>query len=125
MSAITDDNNVIRPYGPGKFNTILDSYVYSMSLDGTDEELGESDSFGWYGMLTGPITPRNAMMPKLNSAELTLLATCAGIILSENSQGFVTVEYYDDLETFNKEWTGLEKAWIEVNAPEEDYSDEN
>lgn len=33
----------IRPYGPGKFDTILDAYVYSVSCDGgCDDECGDS-----------------------------------------------------------------------------------
>ena len=43
----------IRSYGPGKFSTILDSYVYSVSLDGgCDEEEGSVDECGaWYGIM--------------------------------------------------------------------------
>jgi hypothetical protein len=33
----------IRPYGPGKFGTIVDSYVYELSLNGPDDECGDVD----------------------------------------------------------------------------------
>ena len=44
--------NGIRSYGPGKFSTVLDSYVYELSLDGgPDEEAGSVDEGGWYGFM--------------------------------------------------------------------------
>ena len=45
--------DTIRPYGPGKFSTILDSYVYQVSLEGgCDDEIGSVDQgenviFNW------------------------------------------------------------------------------
>lgn len=47
------DDNTIRSYGPGKFDTILDSYVYAVSLDGgTDDEAGDVSECGaWYGLM--------------------------------------------------------------------------
>jgi len=41
----------IRPYGPGKFDTVLDAYVYELSLAGCDDEMGEDGR--WYGLLKG------------------------------------------------------------------------
>lgn len=48
---MTNTETGIRSYGPGKFDTILDAYVYDVSLNGADDECGESDSFGWFGMM--------------------------------------------------------------------------
>jgi hypothetical protein len=37
----------IRPYGPGKFDTMLDAYVYDVSLDGgCDDEVGSVEENG-------------------------------------------------------------------------------
>jgi hypothetical protein len=36
---------MIRAYGSGKFATVLDSYVYQVSVDeGCDEETGSTDA---------------------------------------------------------------------------------
>jgi len=118
----TDDG--IRPYGPGKFNTYIDSYVYDASLDGNlDEQCGESESTGWYGLMvgtTGGVRPGlidcvpSDVVP--TDAEDTFLRAQAGAILSENSQGFVDVEYYTD-------HADLMKAWDAVSQEiEEEYS---
>jgi len=65
--------NDIRPYGPGKFNTILDSYVYSVSLDGgCDEEESNSDAGIWYGLMRNGRTifrDHDPLLETLNSAE--------------------------------------------------------
>jgi hypothetical protein len=43
---------MIRPYGPGKFSTVLDSYVYQVTLDGAcDEETGNTNGGSWYGLM--------------------------------------------------------------------------
>jgi len=102
---------VIRPYGPGKFNTILDSYVYSVSLDGgCDDETGDSPEGYWYGLMRNGRTifrDHDPMLESLNDDEQEKLTSCAGVIVSEDSNGFVTVAYY----TTDEE---LDAAWSEV-----------
>lgn len=104
---------MIRPYGPGKFNTILDSYVYSVSLDGgCDMECGESDAMGWYGMMRHGHTifrDHDPMLETLNTEEQDKLTSCAGVILSEQSQGFVYVTYYDSIPELDAAWAEIEK----------------
>jgi len=99
---------VIRPYGPGKFNTILDSYVYSVSLDGgCDEETGDSSYGNWYGLMRNGRTifrDHDPMLESLNDDEREKLTSSAGVILSEDSNGFVYVEYYDSAESLNSAW---------------------
>ena len=100
----------IRSYGPGKFDTILDCHIYQASLDGCDEETGSAVDMGvWYGLLRG----RVKVSEKLTEEEAKLLNTSVGIILSENSDGFVTVEYYSDREE-------LDAAWAECLAETEE-----
>ena len=42
----------IRSYGPGKFYTLLDSFLFEVTLDGrVDEEGSYGDSGGWYGLV--------------------------------------------------------------------------
>lgn len=85
--------------GPGKFDCRADERVYRLSLSGCDAAVGESDGFGWYGLLRGPIFG---------------LAK-AGAIISENSQGFVAVTYHDEPD-------GLEAEWSEIEAEAESWS---
>jgi hypothetical protein len=104
---------MIRPYGPGKFNTILDAYVWSVSLDGgCDDETGDVVETGvWYGMMRNGRTifrDHDPHLESLNDDEREKLTACAGVILSEDSNGFVTITYYDTDE-------GLDNAWHEVS----------
>jgi hypothetical protein len=90
----------IRPYGPGKFSTILDSLVWDMSLDGADDECGDSNIGIWYGRLNGPFS----ITADLTPAERKVVEASIGVILSENGHGFVTVDYYDDPDEFEVDW---------------------
>jgi hypothetical protein len=105
----------IRPYGPGKFSTMLDSYVYSVSLDGgCDEEEGSiSESGEWYGVMRNGRTifrDHDPMLESLTPEEQEKLTSSAGVILREDSQGFVTVDYYDTDDS-------LELAWSQIVDP--------
>jgi hypothetical protein len=110
----------IRTCGPGKFNTILDSYIYTTSLDGCDDEAGSGQD-QWVGLLRGPIPCKGSDMDvwaaaridgwDLNAAEIRQLNECEGIIIREDSSGFVDVEYYDTARE-------LELAWVLIQACE-------
>jgi hypothetical protein len=102
----------IRPYGPGKFNTILDAYVYAVSLDGgCDDEHGSVDETGcWYGLMQNGrsiFRDHDPLGETLNDAEREQLTSCAGVILSEDSQGFVNVEYFDMADELNAAWSEI------------------
>jgi hypothetical protein len=114
--------DVIRPYGPGKFDTVLDSYVYSVSLDGgCDEEEGSVSECGeWYGIMRNGRTifrDHDPMLETLNTAEQEQLTSSAGVILREDLQGFVSVTYYDTDEA-------LELAWSQIVDRFADCEDE-
>lgn len=99
----------IRSYGPGKFRTIVDQYVYMMSLDGADEDVGESCNGGtWYGKMTdlAGFSP-DIDFPELNSAERLLLCDSVGAIVSENDLGFVEVQYYTNSNEFERAWMDI------------------
>jgi hypothetical protein len=102
----------IRRYGSGKFSTILDSYVYSVSLDGgCDEEAGDVSEHGeWYGIMRNGQTifrDHDPLLETLTADEQEKLTASSGVILREDSQGFVTVTYYDNTEP-------LELAWSQI-----------
>lgn len=106
--------NVIRPYGPGKFSTVLDSYVYSVSLDGgCDAEVGDSSCGSWYGMMRNGRTIFRDHDPSLESltrAEQEKLTSAAGVIIREDSDGFAAVTYYDSMPELDNAWTEIELA---------------
>jgi hypothetical protein len=113
-----DKNHSIRPYGPGKVSTILDSYVYSVSLDGgCDEEEGSVSECGeWYGIMRNGHTifrDHDPLLETLNPAEQEKLTSSAGVILREDSQGFVYVTYYETGETLEVAWSQIVDAFHE------------
>lgn len=116
----------IRPYGPGKFDTILDSYVYTVSLDGIDEEAGDAGT-GWYGLLRGDLREAvtdaaHEAKDKLTQEELKFLAeNKAGAIIEETDQGFVSVENFSDDVVLDKEWARIVDA-VEDAEDEDDGS---
>jgi hypothetical protein len=101
--------NEIRSYGPGKFNTILDAYVYGVSLDGgCDDELS---GYGWYGLMRHGRTifkDHDPLLESLNEAEQDQLTSAAGVILHEDLQGFVYVTYYDTIEALDADWDAIQ-----------------
>jgi hypothetical protein len=116
---------MIRPYGPGKFNTVLDSYVYSVSLDGgCDEEEGSVSECGeWYGVMRNGRTifrDHDPLLETLNPAEQEKLTSSAGVILREDSNGFVSITYYDTDEALETAWSQVAGAFQEDNEEEDD-----
>lgn len=110
----------IRRYGPGKYNTILDSYIHSMVLEGMGDlscgdvtEVGFSaDSIGLGDEEALKEVERLAAENNdtLTQEERDMVLDSYGAILVENEQGFVTVDYYDDEkeEELDKDWTEIE-----------------
>ena len=121
-------NDTIRPYGPGKFSTILDSYVYSVSLDGgCDEEEGSVSECGeWYGIMRNGRTifrDHDPLLETLNTAEQDQLTSSAGVILREDSNGFVSVTYYDTDESLETAWSQIVdgfREYLEEMYPEDE-----
>lgn len=114
----------IRPYGPGKFNTILDQYVYSVSMDGgADEEESYGDGGGWYGLMRGGSSifrDHDPMLETLNTDEQELLTSSAGVILYEDSQGFVYVTYYDTDKELDAAWDKVQQDFQDANGDGDD-----
>lgn len=91
----------LRRAAPGKFEggLLVDAIVYEASLDGTGEETGDADATGWFGFLRGGIFREDAEnaasrmgFAPLTTDERAYLADAAGFILSQDGQGFVTVD---------------------------------
>lgn len=112
-----------------KFGTDVDEVLYTASLDGgPDEEVGDVQDFGWYGLLRFKAEPDGSVREFDDYAvELELspdeiaedLRGHAGGIIYEDSQGFVDV-------TLFKTEGELEKAWDELlSEAEEFYGEED
>ena len=78
---------------PGKFEGCADDrlaeVLYSISQNGCDEDCGEVDFTGWYGL----ILHRNH-----------------GYIVSEDSQGFFDYEYFESKDEARAEYAHIESA---------------
>jgi hypothetical protein len=125
------NQNDIRPYGPGKFNTILDAYVYELTLQGgCDDETGSVQENGeWYGLMRNGRTifqDHDPLLETLNAAEQELLTESAGVIVTEDDQGFVSVNYYATAAELNAAWAEVEselEAFHGEDEPEDEPED--
>ena len=94
-------------YGPGKFEACGNySHIAQYIYDNVGHSIGDSESFGWYGQFNGQIK------------HVRVFA-----IVSEDSQGFVDVDYFDDEKSLNKAWDKLETEYAHACGPEIEYGD--
>ena len=106
----------IRPYGPGKFDTILDSYVYGVTLNGGTDAEFSSASGSWFGLLRHGRTifqDHDPFLETLNDEERDKLTSAAGVIVREDSDGFVGVSYYHNEPALDAAWQQLEDEYLE------------
>jgi len=89
--------------GPGKFSDTVDEWLYDQSMIGADDELGEADTFGWYGLLLFP------ERVKVIEADTSWYFKSA--IVTENSQGFFYAETYDTIDEGKEKWKAIEKEY--------------
>ncbi len=101
----------IRRYNIGKFDTPMDEHVYAQSLDGPDETAGTVQDIGWHGFMRAPLYDASSEF-KLNEEEVKYLKSMVGAIIVENSMGFVSVEYYDDIDSMVKRWGEIQEEEI-------------
>ena len=120
----------IRSYGPGKFDSIIDSYAYDVGIDGIDEEVSIEDGGGWYGLLMLDKPAREAISQAAHNAEdeLTdeeedLLADSAAIVFHERSDGIVEVDWFDDKKAADDEWDAIQEEIEEEEEEEEEEAE--
>ncbi len=112
----------IRSYGPGKFNTILDSYVYDLTMD-SGGGFGDSESFGYYDSvelgkegLKDIAKLAKEAKDKLTLEECRVIRNSYGAITEENSQGFVDVVFFKTKKAFDTKVAKLEDQWAEFEG---------
>jgi hypothetical protein len=121
----------IRPYGPGKFHTVLDSYAYETALDGIDDEESYPDGDGWYGLLWLDPDTRDRIREiagnsknSLNAAEESELDGNAAIIFFERSDGIVEAEWFETRAEAHRAWADIVSEFEEMGAEEEEEEEE-
>jgi hypothetical protein len=98
--------DLFRSYGPGKFNTYADAYIYDLSMDGADEEVGEAEHDNYHALIRGPF-------------EHSQLREFAGAVIFVNSQGFVDVTFVEAKRELERDWKRIEKE-VEKEMEEEE-----
>jgi hypothetical protein len=120
----------IRSYGPGKFSTILDGFVYELALDGVDDEISLGEGQGWYGFLEFDEKTakqvRKLMATQHEPDEPTeeeekQLTFASAVILYERSDGIVETQWFDNPEEATEEWKDIVK---EFEGEEDDEEEE-
>ena len=121
----------IRPYGPGKFHTLIDSFAFEVAGDGVDEEASYGEGGGWYGLvlLDAPTRKRVAEVAAKNRDALTedeqeLLDDSIAIIFFERSDGIVEADWFEDKEKAEQAWAEIEADTAEEDDEEEEEEEE-
>jgi hypothetical protein len=105
----------LRKADLGKFEggLYIDQYAFDITLDGVDDEIGDVSEQGiWYGKIyRGTETVYSLIKKRMDDDEDKMtpeeeeyLADVIGIIVSEDDQGFVNVDYYESDEDLKKDW---------------------
>lgn len=122
---LRENDDGIRLYGPGKFNTILDGYAYDVTLDGADEEVSLGEGNGWYGLLR--LDPKTCErvhqaahyeQDDLTEEESDLLDDSKAIIFFERSDGIVGADWFDDMEKAVAAWDEIETEFSDEEGDE-------
>jgi len=96
---------------------MIDSAMYQLSLDGCTSECGDVSTVGWYGLLVARDETGLVMRPQgfanpegidTTEAENEFLKLQAACIISEDSQGFVSVEYFEDANKAEAAYSAIE-----------------
>lgn len=122
----------IHSHNPGKFSSPLDEYVYRLSLDGGNEELGDVEGFGYYARLDSITfedvvraatdsgedehSARKAWEREFKGTQLRFKDFIPAAILHEDSQGFVGVTYFASDRDADKAWNKLVEEYEEWEA---------
>jgi hypothetical protein len=121
----------IRSYGPGKFNTIVDSYVYELTLDGGADEEVRFDDGDWYGFMNLSPAAKSEINvvaseqdDELTDKEADLLNESVAVILRERSDGIVEADWFSDMKKAKAAWSRVEADAEEENEDEDEDDEE-
>ena len=77
-------------------------------LGGADEEARINDS--WYGLMRNGRTifrDHDPLLESLNAVEQEYLTSAVGVLIHEDSQGFVYVTYFHDKDRMESVWSDI------------------
>lgn len=95
------------------FYSVLDQHIHDLSLHGgVDDEVSLGEGGGWYGLFQNGQRLADTLKDTLNKAEYNKLADSAGVIIHQDSQGFVRVHYFPG----EGGPRSLGRAWGEISA---------
>jgi hypothetical protein len=95
----------------GKFDDNVAERIYQDSLDGTDDQLGDVENFGWYGLVKyGDEAP---IRVKERDGEISNITAA---IVEVDDQGFVSVHEYSSNEDVGREWKKVQEDYEEYLA---------
>lgn len=103
----------LRPYGPGKYETILDAVVDAAygTLGHYTDTVGSVDELGHYTFIVAETTLWDELSSEvakyLTAEELDYLRDKVACIIHEDSQGFVSINYYTNREVAAKLWRAI------------------
>lgn len=116
------NSNNLSVYGPGRYTLAIDEAVDDPELE--DEGFGDTDGFGYVAIFEGPFSLADLDGAELEPREIAYLSAIYGAIAITNSDGFVSVEYFDSLAAFEARRTALRLAESTFYG-EEGYPDDN
>jgi len=110
---------------PGKFEGgfRLDREVHYATLDGTVSTVGDVETTGHYSYLSYSDLLDVAKDPKadLNAKEREFLNEQRAAIVYEDSNGFVTVDYFKDETTAERRFVAIEKEISDAENPNSEF----
>lgn len=121
MATVNPNDLTLTRYGLGKFTFNVDAFVHGMDVD---EEQGDCETTGWYGLYLGDFTPDTDYITvhSLGADDVEYLKAHHGAIARETSQGFVYVEFYLTEDEAKAQWANISRSFAE-DEPEEDEDD--
>lgn len=111
--------------GPGKFAYLVDEIAYGITMNGSDDECGNSSEGPYFScIIRGAVAIAGAfadivpaMYLRLSEEDKTFIRLHpAGFILTENSDGFTEVTWYSTEKERETSWSELVKAVAEFEA---------
>lgn len=110
-----------------KFDSLRDEFLWMMTLDGTGETSGDVESStGWFGrvdILSADVASLAAeILAEYNGpGPFDIMQMVGHFIVRENSQGFVTVETYDNDGQAAARFAELDDAYSDWLGPDDEY----
>jgi hypothetical protein len=95
----------------GKFDSCRDEALYQMSLDGTDETTGDVEYEGYYVLIVLDASATVNLDDDAPDGTPQVTVPAGSYIVTENSQGFVSVYTYDSEAVAREDFKRIDEAY--------------